>query len=274
MAADGSSERYPATPESAVMQLKPIPGSTWTDQETAHLIDAYEEKWYSSKRGPLRAQQWEEVADEVASRCGFDLPSKSGTQCRHKVEKLRKRYRSERLRPVRSLWPFFDRIDRMERGPFTVSVRPPPPPSASSSDEYDFVEPLGDNLRSITGILREVVPRGNARVSKNDRSRNRLAEEEEVDDDDEEDDEGDEEVEEGSGGRGGNGLAELAAEIRRFGEGYARLGKRRMDMMREMEREWMEMEARRFEMVMEGQKYLVETVAGALLKKPKNSHDL
>ncbi|KAI0494760.1 hypothetical protein KFK09_024903 [Dendrobium nobile] len=269
MAADELLERDPATPASVAGLSKPAPGSTWSDLETTHLIDAYEEKWNSSKRGPLRAQQWEDVAVEVAGRCGLTRPSKSGTQCRHKIEKLRKRYRSERLRPVRSLWPFFERIDRMERGPLPISGRLPPPAPASSSSCSDF-KPHLSNKRSVNGILGEAGLRGSARVSRNVRPRKRRVEEEDEEDDDEENEE---EADEGSdAGRGG--LTELAAELRRFGEGYVRMERKRIEMMREKEREWMEMESRRLEMVMEAQRGLVETIAGAFWKKVKNSDDL
>ncbi|PKU72926.1 hypothetical protein MA16_Dca007489 [Dendrobium catenatum] len=164
------------------------PGSPWTDQETGHLIDAYEERWYSLKRGQLKAQQWEEVAADVATRCGFTIPSKNGTQCRHKIEKLRKRYRSERLRPIRSSWPFFDRIDRMERGPLPISALP-----AFSEEDEDSGEPRGSNTRSINGILREAVPWKDSRVSRNLGKRKRLTEEQEEDEEEEDDDEENEE---------------------------------------------------------------------------------
>ncbi|PKU72438.1 trihelix transcription factor ASIL1 [Dendrobium catenatum] len=238
------------------------PGSPWTDQETGHLIDAYEERWYSLKRGQLKAQQWEEVAADVATRCGFTIPSKNGTQCRHKIEKLRKRYRSERLRPIRSSWPFFDRIDRMERGPLPISALP-----AFSEEDEDSGEPRGSNTRSINGILREAVPWKDSRVSRNLGKRKRLTEEQEEDEEEEDDDE---ENEEDYGGD----VGEIAAELKRFGEGYVRMERKRMDVMREMEREWMEMEAKRMEMIMEAQRGIMETIAGAFSKKSKNSVDM
>ncbi|XP_020580937.1 trihelix transcription factor ASIL1-like, partial [Phalaenopsis equestris] len=236
---------------------KSNPGSPWTDQETAHLIDAYEERWNSLKRGQLKAQQWEEVAAEVAARCGFTVPSKTGTQCRHKIEKLRKRYRSERLRPVRSSWTFFGRIDRMERGSAPISALP-----ASSDEDEDSAEPRGSNTRSINGILREAAPWEDSRGSRSLGKRKRLPADEEEDDDDEND------VEDGGD------VGEMAAELRRFGEGYVRMERRRMDVMRELEREWMEMEVKRMEMIMEAQRGLMETIAGAFSKKAKNSSDM
>ncbi|KAJ8527189.1 hypothetical protein K7X08_029666 [Anisodus acutangulus] len=126
----------PPPPESTQLQLQlppnpsipsppkktqPIP---WTHQEIFNLIQAYQGKWYSLKKGQLKASQWEEVAITVAARCGFDEPSKSATQCRHKIEKLRKRYRAERIKPYPNSWQYFDLMDRMERGPLPIAAHP------------------------------------------------------------------------------------------------------------------------------------------------------
>ncbi|XP_010937395.1 trihelix transcription factor ENAP2 [Elaeis guineensis] len=283
MTASGVAERHPGSPVlAAAAARKPAPGQPWSHLETVHLIEAYEEKWYSLKRGQLKAHQWEEVAAAVATRCGFDGLSKTGTQCRHKIEKLRKRYRADRLRPNPSAWPYFDRMDRMERGPLPISVRPPVPPvfadadaaagdpSSEEEDEEDDEEEeerTASNTRSINGILRE----GNwgfSRVSRNPRSRKRRAFEEE------EDDEEEEEQEEGVGARG-EALSKLAVVVRMFGEELVRMEKRRMEMLREVERDWMEMEAKRAEMIMESQRFLVDTIANAFssLKKAKKSQD-
>ncbi|XP_078429684.1 uncharacterized protein LOC144701793 [Wolffia australiana] len=101
------------------------PGQPWLDQETFFLIDAYEERWYALNRGQLKAHQWEEVAHGVASRLRLPRAPKSGTQCRHKIEKLRQRFRAERLRPSPSSWPFFHRMARLDLGPSPLSARPP-----------------------------------------------------------------------------------------------------------------------------------------------------
>ncbi|PIA52072.1 hypothetical protein AQUCO_01000154v1 [Aquilegia coerulea] len=127
----------PKTP-SIPKKIPPIP---WAHIETVNLIEAYQEKWYSLKRGQLKASQWEEVASAVAARCGFKELSKTATQCRHKMEKLRKRYRTEKQRGTPIVWAYFDMMDMMERGPFPLSARPislmqpssqPSPLSASS----------------------------------------------------------------------------------------------------------------------------------------------
>ncbi|CAA7400972.1 unnamed protein product [Spirodela intermedia] len=208
------------------------PGKPWLERETALLIDAYEERWSSLKRGQLKAHQWEEVAGSVAAKLGLSRPSKSGTQCRHKIEKLRQRYRAELQRGgSSSRWTFFDRIDRMERGPLPISVRPPPPPSPPPrSGDGESVEVEEDQ--------------GRRRIS-----RSGLREDEWA-------------------------AREVAAAVRRFREGLARLQKRSLEMVIEMERDWTKMETRRTEMVIESQRRLVEVIAMAFSakKKPRRSH--
>jgi hypothetical protein len=101
-----------------------LPPPCWSHDETVALIDSYREKWYSLRRGNLKATHWQEVADSVARRCSAAAPAKTAVQCRHKMEKLRKRYRTElqraRSMPVSrfaSSWVHFKRMDAMEKGP-------------------------------------------------------------------------------------------------------------------------------------------------------------
>ncbi|KAK9096443.1 hypothetical protein Sjap_021940 [Stephania japonica] len=116
----------PQQVQSSTPGVKKISPTPWSHLETVRLIETYQEKWYSLKRGQLKANQWEEVAVTVAARCGYDEPSKTATQCRHKMEKLRKRYRSERQRCASnaSAWPYFHLMDYMERGPMPIAARP------------------------------------------------------------------------------------------------------------------------------------------------------
>lgn len=72
----------------------------------------------------MKAFHWQEVADAVASRCPLASLAKKIVLCRHKMEKLRKRYRSEIQRaksiPMSrflSSWVHFKRMDAMEKGP-------------------------------------------------------------------------------------------------------------------------------------------------------------
>lgn len=113
-----------------------LPPPCWSPDETVALIDAYKEKWYSLRRGNLRANHWQEVAEDVAARCPAS-PPKTAVQCRHKMEKLRKRYRSEiqrataqgGVRRFTSSWVHFQSMHSMEKGPN--------PSSSSSSDEEE-----------------------------------------------------------------------------------------------------------------------------------------
>ncbi|XP_074587839.1 uncharacterized protein LOC141843685 [Curcuma longa] len=277
--ATGSLERWcgPPVPPSR----KPVPGQPWSDVETAHLIDAYEERWYALKRGQLRAQQWEEVAAAVAARCGLEELSKTSTQCRHKIEKLRKRFRAERQRPVASAWSFFDRMDRMERGPLPITVRPPAAAgraldgrSTDDDDDDDEEEDeederIGNNVRSINGILREP-HRGPSRISRNHvppKRRHFEVEEEEADESNEEESEGE------ALASGKKIMSQLAAVVRGFNEGLMRIEKRRMELMRELERDWMEMERKKAHMIRESEQCLLEMIADAFAstKKAKKS---
>lgn len=100
-----------------------VPPPCWTHEETQALIESYHEKWYALRRGNLKATHWQEVADAVTRRCNLVTPSKTSVQCRHKVEKLRKRYRTEKQRALNapnrfsSSWVFFKMMDAMEKGP-------------------------------------------------------------------------------------------------------------------------------------------------------------
>ncbi|KAK8967004.1 hypothetical protein KSP40_PGU013918 [Platanthera guangdongensis] len=93
-----------------------LPPPCWTNEEIPALIDAYCDKWNSLGRGNLRSHQWAEIAGDLARRCPSSSAPKTSTQCRNKVEKLRKRYRSEKHRSILS-WPYFQKMDdAMNRG--------------------------------------------------------------------------------------------------------------------------------------------------------------
>ncbi|KAM7261283.1 hypothetical protein ACFE04_026758 [Oxalis oulophora] len=121
-----------------------LPPPCWSPDETSALIDSYCEKWYSLNRSNLKATHWQEVADAVGRRCPTASPAKTPIQCRHKMEKLRKRYRTEIQRakslPIplsrfTSSWVQFKRMDMMEKGPL----------SDKKSDENNSDLSAGDN---------------------------------------------------------------------------------------------------------------------------------
>ncbi|XP_054783107.1 trihelix transcription factor ASIL2-like [Prosopis cineraria] len=171
---DSSATTAPADPPTAVPLAVPVPPvlpssqpsssssrrlppPCWSAEETVALIDAYRDKWYSLGRGNLKATHWQDVADAVASRCPGASPPKTAVQCRHKMEKLRKRYRTEVQRarnlPVarfNSSWVHFKRMDSMEKGPSPVK---PENVSDDSPDEFDGDEDndLYEEFRSVSG---------------------------------------------------------------------------------------------------------------------------
>ncbi|KAJ8565540.1 hypothetical protein K7X08_008116 [Anisodus acutangulus] len=150
------SEILPSSNVTVAVASRRLPPPCWSHDETIALIDAYRDKWYSLRRGNLRANHWQEVADDVAVRSPVDTP-KTAVQCRHKMEKLRKRYRAEIQRAAPyggarshrycSAWVHFKRMDTMERGPNAVS----PPPSEDEADED--VEDYRQNSVKLVGDL-------------------------------------------------------------------------------------------------------------------------
>ncbi|XP_044502226.1 trihelix transcription factor ASIL2 [Mangifera indica] len=125
-----------------------LPPPCWSHDETIALIDAYCEKWYALRRGNLKATHWQEVADAVGRRCPASSPPKTAVQCRHKMEKLRKRYRTE-IQRARSMplsrfsssWVHFKRMDSMEKGPSTKSGY-----NSDSADEDDNDDEDDDDI--------------------------------------------------------------------------------------------------------------------------------
>ncbi|XXG61190.1 hypothetical protein AAC387_Pa04g2905 [Persea americana] len=278
-----SSPSSPSPPKKPKLLLPPPPPApppaptvpaSWSHSETMHLIDAYQEKWYSLNRGQLKAHQWEEVAASVAALSASHPPTKTATQCRHKIEKLRKRYRADKLRPSSSSssspWPFFHRMDLLERGP----TSDPPRTSATTTDDDDDDDPPaagpGNNTRSINHILRRPQPpsmlspldRSFPRCSRSPRFWKRSSFEPVDEEEDEEEEE--------------DPMSELAAVVRSFGEGLVRVEKMKMEMMREAERNRMEMEMKRTEMIMKSQQRIADAIADAFRsrKKAKNSQEL
>ncbi|KAE8702778.1 hypothetical protein F3Y22_tig00110481pilonHSYRG00032 [Hibiscus syriacus] len=159
-----------------------LPPPCWSHDETVALIDAYRDKWYTLRRGNLKASHWQEVADEVTRRCPVATPPKTAVQCRHKMEKLRKRYRTEiqraRSMPVSrfvSSWVHFKCMDAMEKGPNVKSnYNSDSPDDENGEDEEDGSEQefYGDvfkngtlNTRSVQKLYRNGVGNNGGSVS-------------------------------------------------------------------------------------------------------------
>ncbi|KAM2279904.1 hypothetical protein FF2_039882 [Malus domestica] len=174
----------PAPPLTQSQQTQPnptppssrrLPPPCWSHDETVALIDSYREKWYSLRRGNLKATHWQDVADAVARRCPAASPAKTAVQCRHKMEKLRKRYRTE-IQRARSMplsrftssWVHFKRMDAMEKGPAAGKRENSESPGEEEENEeneeeedpdQELYEELryGSNMKSMSKLYRNGV---------------------------------------------------------------------------------------------------------------------
>ncbi|KAI5077951.1 hypothetical protein GOP47_0008021 [Adiantum capillus-veneris] len=305
-------------PQPAELSAKKPPG-TWTPIETIHLIDAYQEKWYALKRGQLRTRHWDEVAESLAARCAGhpDASDKSSVQCRHKLEKLRRRYRAERqicLRegPGASQWPFFDRMDLMERGPgaAVVGVRAALPfpdldyqkrcAVSSSKDFPDHESPDDDDAEDSDQPPPKVYPgrkrshhhhhhhQSRASFDDNDGSYTSLNRKhgglyetpKSFSMKDEYRNLRSSEKPSSSHGKSTDSapFSELVSLIGSLGEAFLRMEQMRVQMQRETERFRADMELRRTEMVLDCQKQIAELFTKALFsnkrsKKNQSSED-
>lgn len=281
-----------------------LPPPCWSHEETIALIDAYRDKWYSLRRGNLRANHWQEVADDVGSRCPVD-PPKTAVQCRHKMEKLRKRYRAEIQRAVPyggvrshrycSAWVHFKLMDMMERGPNAVS----PPPSDDEADEdvgdyhqnsVKLVEDLYGNNGNTSnrGSFQGVVSNGEGGfrirmpgLAPPMAKPYRRFEDSGFETPDnfgsskmfrngfvKKADLGKRVVGEAVGEKKkGDPMAEMVAAIKVLGDGFVRMERMKMETARELERMRMDMEMKRTEMMLESQRRIVEAFAQALWEK-------
>ncbi|KAL3833044.1 hypothetical protein ACJIZ3_007780 [Penstemon smallii] len=255
-----------------------LPPPCWSPNETTALIHAYREKWYSLRRGNLRANHWQEVADDVASRCPV-TPPKTSVQCRHKMEKLRKRYRSEiqraagGFRRVSSSWDHFQLIHDMEKGPnnnptppssdeeeiednnnqngvfgnqgFRIKIpgRVPPARVYSKYNEMDAGQNYNNpNPRFGTNYVGSGgYEAGSSKVSKDGLGRGVEMGKRKNDVDDV-----------------GGVVGEVVTALKVLGEGFMRIEKVKMDMARQVEEMRMEMELKRTEMILESQQRIVE----------------
>ncbi|KAL3528768.1 hypothetical protein ACH5RR_008090 [Cinchona calisaya] len=117
----------------------------WSEGAVSSLLEAYESKWILRNRAKLKGQDWEDVAKHVSARANSTKSSKSQTQCKNKIESMKKRYRSESATAEASSWPLFPRLDLLLRGnpPPLPAIPPPLPPAtvASKAHLIFFEEP-------------------------------------------------------------------------------------------------------------------------------------
>ncbi|KAF8702872.1 hypothetical protein HU200_032708 [Digitaria exilis] len=155
----------PSPPAAAPASGRRVPPPCWTPDETLAVARAYTARRLAVGREHLTSADWAAVAAAA--------PSKTARQCRHKVEKLRRRLRSSRRRPC----PLLDAIDLLD-GPSAApffsksqsrssslspspppAVSPPSPPSPTSSPPRKRRrEDAGDEdgLGDVVGALRAI----------------------------------------------------------------------------------------------------------------------
>lgn len=111
----------------------------WSEGAVSCLLEAYETKWVLRNRAKLKGHDWEDVARFVSARASCSKSPKTQTQCKNKIESMKKRYRSESATADGSSWPLYPRLDLLLRGsnpppppqlpqPIPLSTNPPPPP--------------------------------------------------------------------------------------------------------------------------------------------------
>ncbi|XP_047319388.1 trihelix transcription factor ASIL2 [Impatiens glandulifera] len=97
----------------------------WSEGAVSSLLEAYEAKWILRNRAKLKGQDWEDVAKHVSSRANSGKSPKTQTQCKNKIESMKKRYRSESIAVDGSSWPLYPRLDHLLRGSAPVPAPAP-----------------------------------------------------------------------------------------------------------------------------------------------------
>ncbi|KAG6406209.1 hypothetical protein SASPL_133808 [Salvia splendens] len=99
----------------------------WSEGAVSCLLEAYEAKWTLRNRAKLKGQDWEEIAKHVSAHAAASKSAKTQTQCKNKIESMKKRYRSESAAaPDASSWPLYPRLDLLLRGNGVSAPNPPP----------------------------------------------------------------------------------------------------------------------------------------------------
>ncbi|XP_031250163.1 trihelix transcription factor ASIL2-like [Pistacia vera] len=100
----------------------------WSEGAVSTLLEAYENKWVLRNRAKLKGHDWEEVARHVSLRANNTKSPKTQTQCKNKIESMKKRYRSESANADGSSWLLYPRLDLLLRGSAQPQPQPQPQP--------------------------------------------------------------------------------------------------------------------------------------------------
>ncbi|CAL0329512.1 unnamed protein product [Lupinus luteus] len=268
-------------PPSTTTTSRRLPPPCWSPDETSALIAAYRHKWYSLGRTNLKATHWQEVADSVSAACPTVAPPKTAVQCRHKMEKLRKRYRAEIQRarnlPVRkfnSSWMHFKLMDSMERGPnYDGNDDVDENENEDEDEDQDLIRANSLRRNGVDsggrgeGGFRIRIPSGVSVAKPDSRFYPRFSDERRN-------------ANSGYGGKGvreGSVLGkrdpveEMVNAIKVLADGFMRTEQMKMEMAKEIESMRMEMEMKRTEMILESQHRIVEAFANAVSEQNKKN---
>ncbi|KAK1570498.1 hypothetical protein Q3G72_002838 [Acer saccharum] len=94
----------------------------WSEGAVSSLLEAYESKWVLRNRAKLKGHDWEDVARHVSCRVNNTKSPKTQTQCKNKIESMKKRYRSESANADGSSWLLYPRLDLLLRGTNSVAA--------------------------------------------------------------------------------------------------------------------------------------------------------
>lgn len=93
----------------------------WSEGGVLSLLDIYESKWLIRNRAKLKGSDWEDIAQQVSIRYSASNAYKTPSQCKNKIESMKKRYRAEVAAASEnpnscSSWQFFARMDDLLKG--------------------------------------------------------------------------------------------------------------------------------------------------------------
>uniref|UniRef100_A0A0D9V501 Myb/SANT-like DNA-binding domain-containing protein n=1 Tax=Leersia perrieri TaxID=77586 RepID=A0A0D9V501_9ORYZ len=129
-------------PASATAPAPAAPARTsppeWTEDSTFALLDSWGDRFVRAGRRSLRADEWLEVSRVAAAAASRPAGYYSESQCRNRIDTLRKKFRKEKERlrlaarraerradrPSPSKWIYFDKMQSLMSPP-SLPLQPP-----------------------------------------------------------------------------------------------------------------------------------------------------
>ncbi|KAG0539182.1 hypothetical protein BDA96_03G300600 [Sorghum bicolor] len=127
-------------PEDPLSDKPKRSGPKWTERSTFALLDAWGDSFVRAGRSIIRADEWLEVARRVCAAADRPAGYFSDSQCRNRVDTLRKKFKKERERArlanrrsglSPSKWVYYDKMVSIlcpSPLPLPLPAPPPPPP--------------------------------------------------------------------------------------------------------------------------------------------------